>query len=372
MHPSRRQVLATGLGAGAAAILGGGTARAASPPGTWQDVPVLDGTPPHLWAVAAPTPWSAFVFGQYSWNQKDVTSVLHWNGASWRHQPAPAMQWNWFSKMAAASPDAAWVTGMGLTAGAPQSLYWNGRSWRSVAFPSSAQGGIPALGAEPGGTAWSSVFQDDAAVVMRFERGAWVPKNVPVPAKSAVNAIAARSAADIWIAGKDRSAGDYGPVYTLRWNGRGWRRYDMPSDLVPSYIEGFDILPLSSTDVWAYVGAGGASQHLWHWDGAAWTRVAQVPRNGFLPSAYYGSLAPDGHGGVWIPQLGDTTGSTPKGRASYLNWDGSAWSTVSGPPRASADSWVEAYDLAPLGRTGRVLAVGTADQGTIPFIERFA
>jgi hypothetical protein len=158
--------------------------------------------------------------------------------------------------------------------------------------------------------------------------------------------------------------GDYnspGAGFTLRWNGSTWTRYDVPGS---RGTDTMSILPLSSTNAWAYIGGSGSIQYLWHWDGTGWTRVTEVPRHGFLPWAYFGSLASDGEGGVWIPALGETSGS----RAGYLHWDGSQWTTVYGPQR---DNWTDIMDLAPIPGSRSLWSVGYKGTGLAPVIERF-
>ncbi|MFG2003303.1 hypothetical protein ACGFNU_29490 [Spirillospora sp. NPDC048911] len=373
---SRRSMIGMGLAAGAGLIGGDlvGTASAAGrAPATagWVPATLPPEATPQLWAVAAPGPRTAFAVGQYGWNQRDVVNVLHWNGRQWRTVPAPPLQWNWYMDVAAAGPRAAWIVGLGLQDAAPLSLHWNGVAWKQVPFPTAAQPasgsanaqlmfgvGIPRVAAEPGGTAWAiggSLAAEQEPVVLRFQGGQWVRRQVEVPERGKLASVAARAPWDVWLIGGVRETG---LAFTLRWNGRAWQRYDFPE---AATFEAATILPVSRNSVWAYTGSMG-SHWLWRWDGTAWTKVTSVPWNSaarFFP--YFGSLAFDGRSGVWIPAAGGAA------RTSYLHWDGTAWTTAQGPAREIS---VDVSDLVRIPGTGSIWSVGWEGEGYDPVLER--
>ncbi|GAA2433893.1 hypothetical protein GCM10010191_55260 [Actinomadura vinacea] len=364
-HPSRRRAIGMALGTGAA-LAGAGVlappAAAAAPSGTWRNVPVPDGTAPQMWAVSAPTRRTAFAIGQHSWSQLDVTSVLHWNGRAWRPEPVPPMKWNWYMDLAAASPRAAWIVGLGLNDQAPASLYWNGVRWRVAPLPVDDFGPLfPSVTAEPGGTAWTIVNGargvSGSTALLRFERGAWVRKSAPLADGDFLHAVAARSRRDVWLAVVAANS----QTFTLNWNGVKWRRHDLDGMYNPDRVS---LLPVSRTSVWAYL-----EEQLWHWDGAAWSKVTNVPRHGWLVMPYSGSLVSDGHGGLWLGHLAEAT----SGYAGYLHWDGSTWTTFLGPAREynGRSEWAQVTDIAPIPGTRSMWAVGYVGTGLSPFIERF-
>jgi hypothetical protein len=279
------------------------TASPAAPPaGEWRDVPLPADTTPHMWAVAAPSPRTAFAIGNHSWAQKEVTAALHWNGHAWVQRPVPPIQWNWYMDLAAAGPRAAWVTGMTLTGQKPASLHWNGSAWKQLDLPTTSGTVLwpPSVSAEPHGTAWVVTTEGadpsaPQASVLRFERGAWVRKEVPLPERAGLMDVAAQSPWDVWVGGYEADSGAY---FTFHWNGREWKRHDMGPGTGGGYNK-LDILALSPKNVWAYRGEG--LQSLWHWDGTTWSRVTDVPRYGMLPMPYGGSIVSDGQGGIWVP-----------------------------------------------------------------------
>ncbi|MFC5745179.1 hypothetical protein [Actinomadura rugatobispora] len=364
---TRRRALGVALGTGAALAgaetFAGSAAGAAPPPGTWTNVPLPDGTTPHMWAVSAPTRRTAFAIGQHSWAPVDVTGVLHWDGRAWRTEPVPPMRWSWYMDLAAAHPRAAWIVGMGLADQVPASLYWNGARWRTAPLPvQGATQGWPGVAAEPGGTAWAYVngpyAVPDANALLRFERGAWARKPSPIADGDIFLAIAVRSPRDVWLGAVPTSGGI---AYTMHWNGRAWQRYDIPGSFS---LGKMSLLPISRSSAWGYY-----AEQLWHWDGTAWSRVGQVPRYGMLPFPYAGSLVSDGQGGVWLGHLAEAT----SGRAGYLHWDGATWTTFLGPARTYQGQTVQAQvtDMAPIPGTRSMWAVGYEGTGLRPFIERF-
>ncbi|KAB2345628.1 hypothetical protein [Actinomadura rudentiformis] len=374
---TRRRAITLALAAGAGSALGGAAsasaaARAVPPTGQWNDVPIPVDTPPQLFGVAAPTPHHAFAIGQHSWQEKEVTTALHWNGREWLHKDVPPIQWSWYMDMAAAGPHAAWVMGLTLRDQLPTGLYWNGFRWREAPLPRTGTGGIslpPAVDAEPGGTAWAVLSEGRAAgqsSVLRFERGAWVRKtSPPLPEGSELMTIAVRSPRDVWVGAADRQSS--GGSFTFHWDGRTWSRHSMPGSTVPSWGS-MDILPVSRKEVWAYVGGGSSLQQLFRLDGDVWTKVTDVPRYGMFPMPYGGSLVSDRNGGVWLPALGEGVGS---GRTGYLHWDGTEWARVLGPMRDTSIGFVEAQDMVAIPGTRSIWAVGVQGTGVKPFIERF-
>ncbi|MEU5878484.1 hypothetical protein [Spirillospora sp. NPDC047279] len=344
-----------------------GAPASAAPAGTWADVPYPAGTATQLFAVAAPAPRTAFAIGQFSWEQRDVTTALHWNGLEWVTRPVPPLQWNWWMDLAAASPRAAWVTGITLTGQAPISIHWNGSSWREVPVPrvgADPLAFVPAVSAEPGGTAWAVLSEGPAAgqqSLLRFEGGAWVRKQGPALDEGhQLMSIKVRSRRDVWIGATSLQSG--AGSLTFHWNGSAWTRLELAAGAA-TFPPALDILPVSRGEVWAYAG-----QRLFRLDAGAWTKVADVPRNGMFPMAYGGHLVSDCSGGVWIPALAETVGS---GRTGYLHWDGTTWSRVLGPSRDPDLGHTEARDMAAIPGTRSIWAVGVQGTGYAPFIERF-
>ncbi|MFC6886516.1 MULTISPECIES: hypothetical protein [Actinomadura] len=374
-HVTRRHAIATA--AGAALLVAAPTSAAAAPaPGRgrprreWRDVPIPAGGVPYLTSVAAPTRRSAIAVGQYYQQGTAVTNVLHLDGGTWRFEPVSrAVGWAPNLEVAAATPNAAWIVGMGSYAWDAGSLYWDGATWTYAAFPYERMPPYnPYVAAEPGpgGTGWAittggTVFPENN-MLLRFENGAWVPKQVPFPTKTVPAAVEVRSPRDVWVGGTDYTAGGQeGTGYTLHWNGRKWRRYDLPDSLGTRVMR---ILALSRRNVWAYTSMERTPQFLWHFDGSEWTNVTQVPRTGESAYPYSGGIASDGRG-IVLAGMPDAN----LGRSNYLRWDGSSWTTTLGPPREAGD-WISVNDVARVPGTRTLLAVGANPAKKTPFVER--
>lgn len=120
------------------------------------------------------------------------------------------------------------------------------------------------------------------------------------------------------------------------------------------------IVPVSATSVWALRSQNAGA--LLHWNGTSWREIP-TPL-GAQPYA----LTDDGQSGAWVVPV-----PTAATRATYLHWDGAAWTTMYGPQRPGTAS-LNDVDRIPGGSA--VLGVGGAYEPVsgkntqFPIIER--
>ncbi len=117
------------------------------------------------------------------------TLILHWNGASWTRVPSPSPAGGVGSNLSAVSaPSAsdAWAAGSYFTSSGESKtliLRWNGAAWTVVASPN------------PGGTTGTALL-----------------------------AVSALSASNVWAVGTTASSGPVPKTLILHWNGTSWTR----------------------------------------------------------------------------------------------------------------------------------------------------
>ncbi|MFD0684112.1 hypothetical protein [Actinomadura fibrosa] len=365
---SRRTVLSAGALAGAAASLPSvvrpAPAAAAAP--VWRDVPVSPGDGvTTLGTLALLGPHEGWVGGgKRTWGP---LGLLHWDGRNWSRFPFPDDFAGGRLLVAASSRRKVWAMTNALNA----SVFWDGSAWRHAdvrrELPSAStqlssfpvQLSPQSLSAGRDGTAWSVIADvlNSKYVVMRWEKGAWVLADVPVPQGAMVELVSVRSHRDVWVAGGALDAALRKAPFTVHWNGRAWTDVTVlpvPGSSKSQLIR--RIRPVSARLAWAFRSndSTGQDQTLLRWTGGAAWEEFRLPQEFNTPS---GPLADDGRSGVWIG--GSTYGST-----QYLHFEGGAWTTVQGPAR-TADQ-IEVIDMARVPGTRTILATGRTTQLNTP------
>ena len=164
----------------------------------------------------------------------------------------------------------------------------------------------------------------------------------------------------LYLSGSTASTERYEP-YSLHYNGSTWSIVAMPPVPGTNNLLVYDfnaIDAISPTNVWAVgdsgnnVGVGGTptATVIEHYNGTAWS-VVPSPTVGTTP--YLNGVAASSASDVWAVGSDIPSGSTTP-QTLTLNWNGTAWTTVSSPNAASSDLLVGAS--APAG--GNVWAVG--------------
>jgi hypothetical protein len=185
---------------------------------------------------------------------------------------------------------------------------------------------------------------------------------------SRANALGAHGADDVWVVGDNdpgRSGAFGSPVFTEHWDGRAWQTVPVPtaSDVLSAGLFGVSVL--NPHDAWA-VGSeqilrGGVSSLdsiIEHWDGTAWQPVKLPVDAG---ATYLTSITANGPHDVWA------VGSLDR-KPLVLHFDGKAWTPVADLP-AVADGG----EFNTVVATGPhdVWAAGDAGWASGPLVEHF-
>lgn len=285
--------------------------------------------------------------------------IDHWNGTAWSQLTAPATAGNTASLAAvsASSASDAWAVGhtqvnrediAGLT------MHWNGTAWTTV--PAVNFGGI-----ENTLIGVADIGPDDAYAVANSSSTAqgyveqwngtsWSLDTLPDPnngMNTYLNAISATSASDVWAVGYEltgtTAANERYETYSLHWNGSAWAIVPMPAVTGPDNLLDYEfnsIDAISPTNVWAVgdsgdnadVGGTPASTLIEHYNGTSWS-IVPSPTVGTGPTLT--GVAAESASDVWAVGYDTPSGATTP-QTLTMNWNGTAWSTVSSPDVGSS------------------------------------
>jgi hypothetical protein len=249
------------------------------------------------------------------------------NGSTWTRVPFPSQNDEMVVAAAASSASNVWAFTQEF--GTSRALRWNGQEWTAVRSFSRSIGGAVVLSSSD---VW--VFGTDQ--VPGANLGAWHYNGrtwTKVASGHGLEGGSGRSASDIWaFEGAD----------VAHWNGSAWSRTSVAS-LLPAKQQLNDpaltgIYEQSPHSVYA-IGNGRAQDEggplvILHWNGSAWSRVAQGNYGiGTLPVQQVG---PDGHGGFWLPMPGYS--STKAYMLHYSAGQLTAADLPGGPYRISVDA----------------------------------
>ncbi len=212
---------------------------------------------------------------------------------------------------------------------APAAYQLSGSTWSRRAFPAKAGDSVIAASSSSARNVWAFTFQGQ---VLRFDGHSWA--KVKKFSKSIGSGLAV-STNDVWAFGpmgagtwhfnghgwarvasgtglagaralSASSIWGYGGTNVAHWNGHTWAKTSvaalLPKNTLLSHSFVAGIYAASASSVHA-IGSGGRQDEggplvLLHYNGSAWSRVAQNKNLGG-PVAIF----PDGHGGLWIPVL---------------------------------------------------------------------
>jgi len=300
--------------------------------------------------------------GGWAFNWGSVPTAWRLSGSSWTQVPFPGLANERVVAAGAVSASDAWA----FTSNGTQSraLRWNGTTWTVERSFSRVIGGAAVLGA-------SAVWVFGEPEVPGQGLGAWHYNGHTwfQPASGhGLDGGSGLSAADIWA---------FGGADVAHWNGSTWSRTSLAS-LLPAKQQLNDptitgIYAQSRDSVYA-IGNGnlqdeGGPLVILHWNGSAWSRVAQGNYGiGTLPDQ---QVSPDGHGGLWIPM----PGYAGLGQRGYMLHYSAGHLTVAGLPGGPDRISVDAVALIP-GTTdllggGATHAVGNAGSNVTAVILRY-
>jgi hypothetical protein len=363
------------LGVATAAVLLAGTANAAT---GWVAVPGVDpsATGNFLTAVSARTDTDAWAVGTFA-NPADDAGLdglaERWDGTRWQRFPVPSVL-HFDEKLlavGASGPNEAWALGStnmtGFATTNPLAEHWNGTSWTTVPTAASTGGsksimdGVADLSPT---NAWAVGRSRGArALVEHWDGTAWSIVTVPDPvppagnplASSMLTGISAVSPTDIWAVGNFVYGGVVQGEHTLtmHYDGTAWSVVASPdigggTSLNPQRTELAGVAAAGPADVWAVGrtfnidgGSGPAKVEVLHWNGRAWSFVADA--TGTAATAL-SSVSAGSPRDVWAV-----------GGASSEHWNGSTWTEVA-LPGAAATGTLAGTSVVP--GTGTAWAVG--------------
>ena len=234
-------------------------------------------------------------------------------------------------EMAVIAEDDIWVVG-----DAGVATHFDGTSWTVTPVPTVAGAtvNIQGVSVTPEGDVWAAGYyglgSQVKGVVLHWTGAAWSVVTVPNPhpAKNWLMDIEAVSSTDIWVCG---FRGDFEDFLMLHFDGTAWTVVTMPNVGAGSVK---DLEGLSSTgpdDVWC-VGAilpPGEDYEclIFHFDGTAWSKVADVPQPESSPYPYdVCAISPDL---VWV--CGDLFKQGQGHQPMTLRYDGLEWEVVPAP-----------------------------------------
>jgi hypothetical protein len=181
---------------------------------------------------------------------------------------------------------------------------------------------------------WAVGFTSEEALFEHWDGNTWSvvpPGSSPTSTSHVMAGVSALSSDDIWAVGH-YYAGPEKIYATLieHWDGSQWTIVPSP-DPGASRNRLFDVLALSSTDVWAvgvYGPSDASTSFILHWDGVSWSQVANP--NPASSSSYLGALSATAPDDIWAVGF-RTNLSTHINHTLIEHWDGTSWSIVPSP-----------------------------------------
>ncbi|HMV66206.1 MAG TPA: hypothetical protein PKA64_05105 [Myxococcota bacterium] len=211
----------------------------------------------------------------------------------------------------------------------PTVLHYDGSAWARQATGSTGDlwwGWLP-----PAGSARTIWIAGDGGRVLRLSGSTW--EEQVVDPDITLFGLWGATEDSVWTVGGNVATGSGARMY--HWDGAAWSRVDLPAELA-SQPALFKVWGANANDVWAC----GANGVLLHGDGATWTMLEPTTERTLLTVAGEGADAVWAVGGI--------------GNAEILRWDGAAWSNEA-PDFARELNGVYARD-------GVVVAVGRAGE----------
>ncbi len=196
------------------------------------------------------------------------TLTIHWDGTSWTSVPAPGAD-NLRAVVAISSTNV-WAVGNDI-------VHWNGSVWSTV--PGAAQGTLYGVTAVSSTDVWAvGTYWNGTAVVTLIERWDGTQWNLIASPNgdgfaSQLDGITIVSANNVWAVGFSNT--DNGLTTLIaHWDGTQWSLVPSPN-LGSSALNA--IMALTATDMWAVgnaeVAGGTYPPVLEHWDGVSWSLV---------------------------------------------------------------------------------------------------
>jgi hypothetical protein len=213
----------------------------------WQRV-----TPPGnatLYAVSARTADDIWAVGD---------QIIHWDGAQWTAVAGPPGLTGPLRGVVALAADDVWAVGA-------QIIHWDGSAWSVSAHP--ARQPLAAIAAIAATDAWAA----GGHTLIHWDGNTW--QVVPGPADLDYHGLAAVSANDAWAVGSTTES--FAHQRIVHWDGQAWTV--VPEVNARGVFNA--VLARSANDVWVagivtFDGSNDVYPAMMHWDGHAWTTVS--------------------------------------------------------------------------------------------------
>ena len=277
--------------AAAGAATAAATTTPAVPPLAWHLVKqVRQGASGEFTAIAAVGSTGGWAF---SGDGTAAPTAFRRSGATWAQAPFPGHRDERI--VAAQATSAANVWAFTTNGTRSRALRFNGRAW-SVAGSFSREIAGAVVVSSTDVWVFGDQFQEGGVLgTWHYNGRTWTH----IPGQGGLNGGSALSATSIWA---------FGGTHVSHFNGRTWSATSVAALLPPANPEHLNdpsvmaMYAQSPASVWA-VGNGnteddGGPLVVLHFNGRAWSKVAQSDVSG---SEYFGQIAPDGRGGLWIP-----------------------------------------------------------------------
>lgn len=262
--------------------------------------------------------------------------------AGWQHTPVPVTKGD-LTAVAALSDKEAWAVGYRLksrTEVEALALRWNGTSWSQEStlprdsFPQ-------ALAVRSADDIWAV-----GAASAHWDGTSWTTRNLARDpgGRLVPDAVATTSDGKAWTVGRAVPQSIKNGVPAIQaWDGTAWRRQTLPDVGKGELTSLFAVAP---DDIWAGGAAFGTDSTeqtalLLHWDGTSWKRV-HAPEGKTDEHRWIGGITALAADDIWA-----VGGATSKGadRPYAAHWDGRKWTDVATPDIADGR-------LRAVGRTG--------------------
>jgi hypothetical protein len=306
-----------------------------------------------LQGVTATSACNAWAVGSYDDGTTDQTLIEHWNGTTWKIQPAPnpggLTSYGELYGVAATSPTDAWAVGYYADSAGPyQTLieHWNGKAWKVAPSPSPGGSGVSSelygVAVASSTDAWAvGEAQGHKGLIEHWNGKAWKVESSPTLDRfrhtngrfaarplAGLNGVVAASSNDAWAVGF-RSTGTADQTLIEHFNGKAWKVQTSPNPGGSSNYNALSgVAATSSTNAWAVGGYYNGTTNLTlveRWNGKSWKH--QKSPNPKANDELEG-VAATSSSNAWA--VGDY-GGLRADPSIIERWNGKAWTVEAGP-----------------------------------------
>jgi hypothetical protein len=217
-----------------------------------------------------------------------------------------------------------WAVGSSTASGTQQpfAALFNGTTWSAVPTPTLSRGGVfNDVSAAGSDDVWAVGYQGTGTaintLIEHWNGTSWsVVSSQKLPTGAYLSAVKAVSSNDVWAVG-DINVSKEG-ILVEHWDGINWSVVSSPAfaGVGPLY----DVSANAANSVWAVGGNTGL-----HFDGTSWTRIPGVS------SVNMGSVLALSSTDVWASGVGPGATRNAFPRATFVHWNGTAWSIIASP-----------------------------------------